>query len=84
MNKDIEFCQPEEIKAYQEGLLAKALQYLHDNSPYYQRMFESYKIDIKKIRTLEDLVKIPFTEKKDLNFSTTTFSAVPKRKSSTI
>ena len=80
MNKDIEFCQPEEIKAYQEGLIAKALQYLHDNSPYYQRMFESYKIDIKKIRTLEDLVKIPFTEKKDLQLFNDDFLCCPKEK----
>ena len=63
---DIEFERPEAIKAYQEGLLAEALKYLSEHSKYYQRMFDSYHIDITKIRTLEDLVKIPFTEKKDL------------------
>ncbi|MCQ2144196.1 MAG: AMP-binding protein [Bacteroidales bacterium] len=63
---DIEFRQPEEIKEFQEGLLREALVYLKDHSRYYQRMFDSYGIDIDKIRHLEDLVKIPFTEKKDL------------------
>ena len=59
---DIEFERPEAIKAYQEGLLAEALRYLAAHSKYYRRMFASYRIDIAKIRTLEDLVKIPFTD----------------------
>ena len=64
--KDIEYSTPEEIKAFQEQKLHEALTYLEAHSPYYQRMFASYAIDIKKIQHLEDLVKIPFTEKKDL------------------
>ncbi len=66
MNKDIEFCTVDQIKAYQETLLKKALLYLQANSRYYQRVFAKYAIDIEKIKTIEDLVKIPFTEKKDL------------------
>ena len=60
---DIEFQKPEEIKAYQEGLLQEALQYLKANSKYYQRLFERYHIDVDSIRTIEDLQRIPFTEK---------------------
>ena len=63
---DIEYQSAEEIKVYQEGLLHEALAYLQAHSPYYQRMFESYGIHIDKIQHIEDLVKIPFTEKKDL------------------
>ena len=77
---DIEFERPEVIKAYQEGLLAEALKYLADHSKYYQRMFKSYRIDISKIRTLEDLVKIPFTEKKDLQLFNDDFLCCPKEK----
>ena len=65
-SKDIEFCSPQEIKDFQEGLLKKALAYLNDNSAYYKRMFDKYEIDLSKINHIEDLVKIPFTEKKDL------------------
>ena len=65
-NNDIEYKSVEEIKAFQEELLHKALTYLQANSPYYQRMFKSYGININKIKHIEDLVKIPFTEKKDL------------------
>lgn len=63
---DIEYRKPEEIKEFQEGLLREALIYLRDHSRYYQRLFDRYEIDIDRIRHLEDLVKIPFTEKKDL------------------
>ena len=77
---DIEFKTPEEIKAFQEGKLHEALAYLADNSPYYKRMFSSYGIDIKKIEHLEDLVKIPFTEKKDLQLFNDDFLCCPKEK----
>ena len=77
---DIEFERPEVIKAYQEERLAEALQYLAEHSKYYQRMFDSYRIDITKIRTLEDLVKIPFTEKKDLQLFNDDFLCCPKEK----
>ena len=64
--EDIEFASPSEIKAFQEKKLHEALCYLQSNSPYYRRMFSEKGIDISAIRTLEDLVDVPFTEKKDL------------------
>ena len=79
-NMDIEFKSPERIKTFQDGLLHKALAYLNSNSAYYRRMFERYEIDITKIQTLEDLVKIPFTEKKDLQIFNEDFLCVPKEK----
>lgn len=79
-NMDIEFESPDKIKSFQEGLLRKALAYLHSNSAYYRRMFERYEIDLERIRTLEDLVKIPFTEKKDLQIFNEDFLCVPKEK----
>ncbi len=78
--KDIEYSTPEEIKAFQEQKLNEALTYLAANSPYYQRMFASYAIDIKKIQHLEDLVKIPFTEKKDLQLFNDDFLCCPREK----
>lgn len=78
--KDIEYSTPKEIKAFQEQKLNEALTYLAANSPYYQRMFASYAIDIKKIQHLEDLVKIPFTEKKDLQLFNDDFLCCPREK----
>lgn len=77
---DIEYQKPEEIKAFQERKLHEALAYLADNSPYYKRMFASYAIDINKIEHLEDLVKIPFTEKKDLQLFNDDFLCCPREK----
>jgi phenylacetate-CoA ligase len=78
--KDIEFETPEKIKSFQEKLLHEALIYLHDHSRYYQRMFSSYDIHVEKIKHLEDLIKIPFTEKKDLQLFNSDFLCCPKEK----
>ena len=80
---DIEFASPEEIKQFQEGKLQQALLYLQQNSRFYQRMFERYGIKVEKIRTIEDLVNIPFTEKKDLQLFNEDTSACRRRKLST-
>ena len=77
---DIEFNSTEEIKAYQEKLLHDALLYLDKHSVYYRRMFEKYEIDCNKITHIEDLVKIPFTEKKDLQLFNDEFLCCPKEK----
>lgn len=77
---DIEFQSAEEIKTYQENFLHEQLTYLKNNSPYYQRMFKSYDINIDKIQYIEDLVKIPFTEKKDLQLFNDEFLCCPKDK----
>ena len=79
-SKDIEFCSPQEIKDFQEGLLKKALAYLNDNSAYYKRMFDKYEIDLSKINHIEDLVKIPFTEKQDLQLFNDDFLCCEKSK----
>ena len=63
---DIEFESIERIKAYQEELLRKQMVYLANHSPYYSRMFTEHAIDPASIQTMEDLQKLPFTEKKDL------------------
>ena len=79
-NNDIEYASPEEIKRFQESKLREALSYLGANSRYYRRMFERYNINAGKIRCIEDLVNIPFTEKKDLQLFNEDFLCVPKEK----
>jgi len=80
MYPEIEYSSKEEIKRSQEEKLKTALQYLQDNSPFYKRMFLQNGIDIQKIQYLEDLQKIPFTEKKDLQLYNDDFLCVPKVK----
>ena len=80
MEKEIEFESPERIKEFQEELLGRHLAYLKEKSPYYRRLFKSYGIDISRIKHLEDLAKIPFTEKKDLQLYNDDFCCVPRNR----
>ena len=76
--EDIEYESPQEIKEFQESLLREQLQYLKSNSRYYSRLFESNGIDVESIKHIEDLAKLPFTEKRDLQLCNNDFLCVPK------
>ncbi len=79
MENDIEFASKEEIKAYQERLLHQQLAYLQAHSPFYQRLFKANHIDIDSIRRLEDLQRIPFTQKEDLHRASDEFLCCTRR-----
>ena len=76
--EDIEYKSPQEIKEFQESLLREQLQYLKSNSRYYSRLFESNGINVESIKHIEDLTKLPFTEKRDLQLCNNDFLCVPK------
>lgn len=76
--EDIEYKSPQEIKEFQESLLREQLQYLKSNSRYYSRLFESNGIDVESIKHIEDLAKLPFTEKRVLQLCNNDFLCVPK------
>ena len=75
---DIEFQSATEIKQFQEALLQQQLLYLQAQSPYYQRVFADKGIDVRTIQHLEDLTRLPFTEKQDLQLHNSEFLCVPK------
>ena len=77
---DIEFESAEAIKLYQEERLREQLAYLAAHSTYYKRIFNEANIDIASIRTIEDLQKIPFTKKADLQLYNDEFLCCPKSK----
>lgn len=78
--EDIEFRSPEEIREYQNMRLREALAYPEEHSPYYGRMFREHGIDIAEIQSVDDLVRLPFTEKKDLQLYNRDFLCVPAAK----
>ena len=78
MIPEIERQDPKKIQQFQEEKLQELLQYLSTYSPYYQRIFKEYHIDIKAIKTLEDLQKLPTTTKNDLQCYNDDFLCVPK------
>lgn len=79
-SSQIEYCSTEEIKTYQQQRLTDALEYLSARSPFYGRMFAANKIDIRKIRTIEDLRVVPLTTKADLQLYNDDFYCVPRTK----
>jgi phenylacetate-CoA ligase len=78
--EDIDHKSIDEIKAYQEEQLQVLLQYVNKNSKFYSDLFKENNIDIKDIKTLEDLQKLPFTTKDDLYEQNDDFICVDKRK----
>lgn len=75
---DIEFQSVEEICLLQEHLLSQQIAYISQHSPYYKRMFAALDIDVKTIKSIADLQKLPFTEKKDLQLYNEDFLCVPQ------
>lgn len=75
---DIEYRTPAEIKLFQEDLLRRQLKFVAENSKYYSKLFAERGIDVSEIRTIEDLVKLPFTEKTDFQLHQEEFRCVPK------
>lgn len=75
---EIEFQDRKTIKKFQEQKLNELLNYLARNSKYYQNVFSNNKINIDKIKTLEDLQNIPITTKEDLQKYNDDFFCVPK------
>ena len=75
---DIKYTSTGEIKLFQENLLRRELSYLDERSPFYKKLFQREGIDIRKIRTMEDLQNIPFTQKSDLQQYNEEFLCVPK------
>ncbi len=80
MTQDIEYKSISEIEAFQNERLKEAVAYLHTHSPFYQRMFKEYGINPSEIKTINDLQKVPFTEKKDLQLHNSEFLCVAPEK----
>ncbi|MCX7724947.1 MAG: phenylacetate--CoA ligase [Thermodesulfovibrio sp.] len=65
-NKEFE-CMPEEnLRALQFERLRQTVKRAYEKVPYYRRKFEEAGITPDDIKTLDDIVKIPFTSKADL------------------
>ena len=76
---EIERRPSEEIKKFQESKLQQQLLYLSANSKFYADLFERNKVNINRVKTIEDLVHIPPTTKEDLQKRNEEFICVPKQ-----
>ncbi len=76
-HRKLEFASPAGIRAVQEGLLKKHLQYLSAHSPYYRALFKAKSIDPPAV-TLDSLPALPLTDKTALGTHNDEFLAVPR------
>ena len=70
----------QEITTYQEKKMAEALAYVNSHSPFYRELFANEKIDISKIKKLDDLRHLPVTTKQDIQLHNMDFLCVPATK----
>jgi phenylacetate-CoA ligase len=64
-NPEYECMHREELSELQFKRLQMTLRWVYDNVPFYRKRWEKLKIKPGDIRRLEDLHKLPFTEKRD-------------------
>jgi len=68
-NQEMETLSPERYHEVQEKALLKQLAYVWQNSKFYQKKFGEAGVGLDDIKHLEDLNKLPFTEKAELRES---------------
>ncbi|MEO6732510.1 MAG: AMP-binding protein [Ferruginibacter sp.] len=76
----IAYQSTETIRQLQEEKLHDLLIYLAANSPFYKEVFSTHQINIKDIKTLDDLLRIPTTDKESLQTHNDDFVCVPRNK----
>lgn len=62
---------------HQQESLNRLLQYVQDHSPFYQKLFSEYDVDITKVKSLKDLTLLPTTSKSDMQEYNMDFLCVP-------
>ncbi|MDR1129469.1 MAG: AMP-binding protein, partial [Prevotellaceae bacterium] len=77
---NLDLCDIEIIKDYQNKKLMELLQYLQEKSGFYRNLFKVNNIDINKIKTLDELKYIPASTKRDIQLYNWDFLCVPKNR----
>src|SRR5512138_411017 len=61
---ELETMPVEKLKALQLERLQKQLRYVYDNNPYFRKVYDSAGFSPGDVKSLDDLSKVPFMEKK--------------------
>ena len=67
--KELETASRRDLDKLQLSLFKRKMQYVYDNSPMYRRKYDQAGIKPDDIVSLEDISRLPFTEKEDLKES---------------
>lgn len=65
-NESIECMSREQLREIQSRRLKKIVNYCYHNTPFYRKKFQEMDLSPDDIKGIEDLHKLPFTEKTDL------------------
>ena len=65
-NESIECMSREQLREIQSRRLKKIVNYCYHNTPFYRKKFQEMDLSPDDINGIEDLHKLPFTEKTDL------------------
>jgi phenylacetate-CoA ligase len=68
-NKEYETLKRDEINQLQIERLQSTLNRVYRNVSFYKESFDNNKINIEDIKSVEDLVRLPFTEREDISSS---------------
>ncbi|MDR1158234.1 MAG: AMP-binding protein [Oscillospiraceae bacterium] len=63
-NETIETLPREELKVLQLKSLQEELRFAYENAPYYKRSFDEAGVSPEELKTLQDIQKFPFIDKK--------------------
>jgi len=75
---EIELKSLQEQKIFQSQKLSELLHHVSEKSPHYKKVFREQAINPDKIKSIEDLSSLPFTEKEDLQLHNDDFICVDK------
>ncbi len=65
-NPEIETIPLSKLRKLQSERFVKLVNYMYRNQPFYKKAWDEKGIDISKIKSIEDIVQFPFTQKDDL------------------
>ena len=65
-NPSIECMDREQLREIQSRRLVKMAEYVYHNTPFYRKKFQEMGLEPGDIKSIDDIVKLPFTNKLDL------------------
>ena len=79
-NRDAETLGRDALRALQTARLRDRVAYVAARVPFYRERFAAHGITPDGVRSLDDLVRLPFTTKSDLRSSTRSASSLCRRR----
>jgi len=78
--KRLEIVTRDELTGFWLYKLRQVLNYVHERSPFYRRLFRNTGVDPKDISSIQDFYRIPFTELKNISENPYQFLCVSQSK----